>query len=56
MYYAFYKNIFFKKVLRAGTSRKREHLLYLKLQEFHFPLGVWMDGCAIIDRDGFRGR
>ena len=26
--YAFYKNNCFKKELRAGTSRKREHLLY----------------------------
>ena len=28
LYYAFYKNNDFKKELRAGTSRKREHLLY----------------------------
>ena len=30
MYYAFYKNNCLKKELRAGTSRKREHLLYME--------------------------
>ena len=32
VYYAFYKNIFLKKELRAGTSRKREHLLYIYIE------------------------